>query len=196
MCRWLSMLSLFAWVGLLPSCDRNTEAFVEGEKPRPPDLARIFPESDPSSQRPGLAPPLPPASGRGAAPVQRQNPTRAPAQGSADSISGSITLAPELGAAVPAQAVLFVVARAAGVQAGPPMAVLRIPNPSFPMAFEIGPENVMIPSMRFQGPIDLTARVDGDGNAMTRLPGDLSGGADQTHAPGSSAVRLVLDQKL
>jgi len=193
--RVFGLLSLFAGVGILSSCDRNTEAFVEGEKPRPPDLARIFPESDPAVERPGLAPAMPAAPRRGAAPVQSRDSTQV-AAGGAETISGSVTLAPDLRGAVPAHAVLFVVARAAGVQAGPPLAVLRIPNPSFPMAFEIGPNNVMIPSMRFQGPIDLTARVDGDGNAMTRLPGDLSGKADQTHEPGSSAVRLVLDQKL
>jgi hypothetical protein len=76
------------------------------------------------------------------------------------------------------------------------MAVLRIPNPTFPLKFEIGPQNVMMPSMRFQGDIEITARVDGDGNAMTKLPGDLSGQTGKPETPGATGVRIVLDQKL
>jgi hypothetical protein len=91
---------------------------------------------------------------------------------------------------------LFVIARAAGVRAGPPMAVLRVPSPSFPMEFEIGPANVMIPSMRFQGDIGITARLDSDGNAMTKLPGDLEGATAESHQPGARGVVIVLDQKL
>ena len=195
---WIAALVL-AWVAPLAACDRNTEAFVEGEKPRSPDLARIFPESDPSAKRPGLAPPVPAAPQRGAAPFQPQAP-QPPFQpqpsGGGDTISGIISVAPELQESVPAQGLLFVIARATGVRAGPPMAVLRIPNPSFPLPFEIGPQNVMIPSMRFQGDIDITVRVDGDGNAMSKLPGDLSGQTRKPETPGTTGVRIVLDQKL
>ena len=187
---------LCAWVAPLAACDRNTEAFIEGEKPRSPDLARIFPESDPSVRRPGEAPLMPAAPQRGAAPVRRQAPASVQPSGSGDTISGTISVAPEFRGSVPAQGLLFVIARAAGVRAGPPLAVLRIPNPSFPVEFEIGPQNVMIPSMRFEGDIDITARVDGDGNAMTRLAGDLSGGTTKPHSPRSTGVRIVLDQKL
>lgn len=188
---WLAVL-LCAGVAFLPACDRNTEPFVEGEKPRAPDLARIFPESDPSVPRPGVAPPLPSAPQRGAPPVRRQ----AASSAAAGAISGTISVAPEVQGSQPAQGLLFVIARAAGVRAGPPMAVLRIPNPSFPLEFEIGPENVMIPSMRFEGEIDITARLDGDGNAMTRQPGDLSGSSVKPHGPGTTGVRIALDQKL
>ncbi len=76
------------------------------------------------------------------------------------------------------------------------MAVIRIPSPSFPLQFEIGPQNVMIPSMRFQGEIEITARVDGDGNAMTKLRGDLSGQTGTPESPGATGVRIVLDRKL
>ena len=191
---------------LLPTaaCDRNTEAFVAGEKPRSPDLARIFPESDPSAARPGGgAPSMPSASGRGnilppaPEPVQQaQAPAQAQSFGGGDTITGTITLALPLQGSVPSGALLFVIARGAGVTGGPPMAVLRVANPQFPLAFEIGPKNVMIPRMRFEGEIDITARVDGDGNAMTKLPGDLSGQTQKPERPGATGVTIVLDQKL
>lgn len=201
----LAILTLLVPVGLalLAGCDRNTEDFVEGEKPRSPDLARIFPEQDPSASPPGTAPQMPAAPSRGAPPVRAQAPSpgAASASGSAstasgDTISGTISVAPELAGSLPAQGMLFVIARAAGVSAGPPMAVLRIPSPHFPLAFEIGPANVMIPSMRFQGDIQITARLDGDGNAMTRAPGDVSGATREPHRPGAKDVSIVLDEQL
>ncbi len=199
----LMVVSSFA---LTVACDRNTEAFVEGEKPRAPDLARIFPESEGAG--PGLAPPnsvpdsaprgaqrgnLPPSRAevpqRGAPPVVAQAPSEAA------TISGTISVDSSLAGDVPSQGMLFVIARPFGVNAGPPMAVLRVPSPSFPLRFEIGPDNVMIPSMRFEGNIGISARLDGDGNAMTKLPGDLSGATTQPLQPGAADVEIVLDQK-
>lgn len=75
------------------------------------------------------------------------------------------------------------------------MAVLRIPNPDFPLAFSIGPENVMIPSMQFAGAISLSARLDEDGNAMTRGAGDLSSGVKEPLSPGASGVQIVLSER-
>ncbi len=181
------------------ACDRNTEAFVEGEKPRAPDLARIFPQSDPSEAGRGVESPLP------AAPQRGVPPSVAPLAGSGSSlgsgsremnISGTIRVSGALEGSVPAQGMLFVIARPAGVTAGPPLAVLRIPAPRFPVAFEIGPANVMIPSMRFQGDIGITVRLDSDGNAMTKLPGDLEGTSKDFHQPGASGVEIVLETRL
>lgn len=185
------------------ACDRNTEDLVEGEKPRAPDLARIFPESDGGS--PGGAPAMPGMQRGNVPPARAETPQRgapaAQASGasvgtSGETISGTISVAPALAGSVASDAMLFVIARPFGVQAGPPMAVLRIPSPRFPVAFEIGPDNVMIPSMRFEGNIGISVRLDGDGNAMTRLPGDLSGATPAPLQPGASDVSIVLDQKL
>jgi hypothetical protein len=54
----------------------------------------------------------------------------------------------------------------------------------------------MIPTLQFEGEIKLTARLDSDGNAMTKLPGDLVGAVAAPLVPGASGVVLVLDQKL
>jgi hypothetical protein len=186
-------ISLLASLGLLlgvsAGCDRNTEEFVEGEEPRAPDLARIFPESDGSAERPDqIAMPAPAAPARGAPPVQ--------AAESDASITGTIALSPGLAGSAPAGAMLFVIARPAGVGVGPPLAVQRIPAPRFPVEFEVGPDDVMIPTMRFEGEIDLAVRLDSDGNAMTKQPGDLSGAASAPLRPGASGVAIILDAKL
>ena len=176
-------------------CDRNTEPFVEGEKPRPPDLARIFPDADASAQR-DVRPSEPgPAAGvRGGIPAGGGSDARSSGATSAP-IRGTIALAPEMGSPA-ADALLFVIARSAGISVGPPLAVLRIESPRFPIAFEIGPANVMVPSMRFEGDIEISARLDSDGNATTKLPGDLVGTTRAAHRPGDTSVALTLDRKL
>ena len=95
----------------------------------------------------------------------------------------------------PDQGVLFVIARPQGASGGPPLAVLRIPNPEFPLAFSIGPENVMIPTMQFAGAISLSARLDADGNAMTRGPGDISSVVVDGLEPGAAGVELALSER-
>jgi cytochrome c-type biogenesis protein CcmH len=109
-------------------------------------------------------------------------------------IEGTLELAPDLAGRVPPGAVLFVIARTAPV--GPPLAVLRIPNPSFPHPFSIGPDDRMIETMPFAGDIRISVRVDGDGNVMTRNPGDLQGGSDVPNAPGDRGVTLLIDKVL
>ena len=87
---------------------------------------------------------------------------------------------------------LFIIARARGVKRGPPMAVLRVSTPGFPLDFEIGPEQVMIPGMRFEGPIHLTARLDADGDAMTNEEGDPQTREPLEVVPGSTGVEILL----
>ena len=54
----------------------------------------------------------------------------------------------------------------------------------------------MIQGMPFTGPFQLTARVDADGNAATRNPGDLQGQSRERVPPGARDVELVIDQVL
>ena len=77
-----------------------------------------------------------------------------------------------------------------------PLAVVRIAEPSFPLAFSIGPDDRMIAARPFAGEIRITARVDADGNATSRSPGDLQGEAEGSHAPGATDVEVVIDQVL
>lgn len=116
----------------------------------------------------------------------------APSPAAGEPVSGVVEL--EEGAEVPAGAVLFVTVRpAAAGGKGPPLAVERRADPSFPHAFDIGPEDRMIASMPWSGPVDVEARLDLDGNAMTRSPGDLTSGPGASNVTlGSADVTLVL----
>lgn len=172
---------------LLAACNRNLEPYDPAEQPRQPDLSRIFPAGAEGAavvqEAPGQMPPPP---GMDAAP--------APAAASGAPIRGTLRLAPGLEASQPRGAVLFLIAR--GEAPGPPIAVKRIEAPSFPLAFELGPDDRMLQAVPFAGPLRLTARLDGDGNATSRSPGDLQGDLPGAVSPGATGVELVLDERI
>jgi hypothetical protein len=178
----------------LVACDRNVEPYQPGEQPSEPDLARIFPGppggSGPAADVAGNSG----QAGRGAVPPSRAEGSAAAGSSGGAPIAGRIELAVEP-ASDSADAVLFIIARRQGAQGGPPLAVLRIADPKFPLDFSIGPENVMIPSMRFEGAISLSARLDADGNAMTRGEGDISSAVEEPIAPGATGVTLRLAER-
>lgn len=177
-------------------CDRNIEPYDPDEPVAQPDLSKIFPEAAERTAEgaPGgvmggpMAAPGGPQAGsgpRGAAPA---------AASAGAPLSGTVRLSPGLEGRVPPNATLFLIARTA--DAGPPTAVVRVPVPRFPFSFTIGPDDRMIAAMPFEGPFRLTARVDADGNAMSRNPGDLQGAADGEYAPGASGVDILVDEVL
>ena len=110
-------------------------------------------------------------------------------------ISGKITLDTKLRVTIDPNAALFIIARPAGGGAGPPLAVKKIDNPTFPLSYSLGQENVMMQGTAFAGKINITVRLDKDGNAMTREAGNLLG--DYRKNPvdvGSQNVDIVLDR--
>ena len=167
------------------ACDRNVGPFDPDEEPREPDLSRIFPEGAKQAAAPQIPrvprEPLP----RGTAPA---------ADGPGDPVQGTVRVAPELAEGMPSGAVLFIIARRG--DSGPPLAVKRVFDPSFPLDFTLGPEDRMIQAMPFAGPFQITARLDGDGNAMSRTPGDLSGAAPAPVTPGTTGIDVLIDQRL
>ncbi|MDD9802589.1 MAG: hypothetical protein OXU53_08560 [Deltaproteobacteria bacterium] len=176
-------------------CDRNVEPFAD-DAVEEPDLSKIFPEA--AGGEAELPPVMPPpgaglgarggAPGAGAAGAGVGNP---PAAGV---LRGVVRLAPGLEGRAPPGAVLFVIARNAA--AGPPTAVLRLPQPRFPLRWEIGPAQRMIQGTPFAGPFALSARLDSDGNATTRGAGDLQGRAPGEHFPGAAGIEIVLGEAL
>ncbi len=183
---------LVAFAALTIHCDRQIEPFDPSEDPAPPDLSRIYPDgAKPAAGPAGGGMPSPrAAAGRDASPPAAQ-PVRS---GSGATLSGIVEIDDALYPGRPVDSMLFIIARSQA--SGPPLAVLAVPTPSFPHAFEIGQAQLMTPTQRFAGKIHLSARLDSDGDAMTKLSGDLVGEIANPLVPGSSGVVLVLDQKL
>ncbi|MEO2167176.1 MAG: hypothetical protein ABGY42_03475 [bacterium] len=177
----------------LIACDRNIESYQPGEEPSQPDLALIFPGPPVAPGEAGVANANSGLPDRTALPPSRAEGSEVASVRGAAPIRGRIEMASNL--TRPDSGVLFIIARPQGIAGGPPLAVLRIPNPEFPLQFSIGPENVMIPSMRFEGAISLSARLDADGNAMTRGSGDISSRVQEPLAPGATGITLVLTEQ-
>lgn len=147
-------------------CDRRLEPYVPPEE-EPPPLERPL-------RIPGFEAPSP-----------RATPPAAVASG--ESIRGSVRLAS--GLATPGVGVLFVIARAPG--GGPPLAVKRFAA-TLPVDFEIGPGDVMIQGRPFVAPIHLSARLDRDGDPLTRDADDLVAATVGPLATGATGVVLEL----
>jgi len=122
----------------------------------------------------------------------------APAAGApaaAASIRGSVDIDPALAAGIPADAVLYVSARAAS---GPrvPFAALRLKAGGWPVAFELGDAQAMDPSrpLSSAGELVIEARISRSGDAMRRS-GDEYGVSAPVRA-GSRGVAVRIDQKV
>ncbi|MEE8557935.1 MAG: hypothetical protein V3T14_08630 [Myxococcota bacterium] len=159
------LLCALATLGL--ACDRRVAPYV------PPEEEPAF--LDGPIRIPGLlnAPAEPEPARMGRSPV---------------AIRGTIQLAP--GTKPPGGATLFVIARSLG--GGPPVAVRKLPPGPFPIPFELGPEDAMMPGRPLTGPVRLVARLDADGDPMTRQSEDLVGEVpDPVQVPGAP-VAIVL----
>ena len=109
-------------------------------------------------------------------------------------IRGEIDVAPELKAKVTAQHVIFVSARRSG-GGGPPLAAKRLAMSDFPIGFQLSKDDAMVQGgPPFEGELEVTVRIDGDGDAMTRQPGDLVWKAPAT--VGGPALEVLVAEAL
>jgi len=127
-------------------------------------------------------------------------PSAAPEKGSASpsssaQISGKITIDAKLKGSIDPNAALFIIARPATGGAAPPLAVKMIDRPTFPVDYTLSQENVMMQGTPFTGKINLTVRLDKDGNPVTRTPGDMTGEYKKNPVEvGTKNVDVVIDQ--
>ncbi len=113
-----------------------------------------------------------------------------PPAGKGKRVAGVLDIDPLLAAEVSPGAIVFITVREAGFGAGPPLAAKRLVAPSFPLRFEIGQADSMT-GEELPKELLLEARIDSDGDPMTRSPNDPKARLDDVKA-GATAVRLVL----
>jgi hypothetical protein len=94
------------------------------------------------------------------------------------------------GVTVPANAILFVIAREAGFETGPPIAVKRVAAVNFPITVTLSEKDSMA-GESLPGLIRIDARIDSDGDAMSKNPKDPAASEDNVR-PGGGQVLLVL----
>ena len=106
-------------------------------------------------------------------------------------ISGTVEVAPDLAAQVPANATLYLIVRIAGREGGAPLAVQRHSSPSFPLEFVVSENDSMVPNTPLVGELTISARIDLDGNAATSTAGDLTGEVGPVQAGNTGVVLLI-----
>lgn len=170
-----------ALVALVPGCNKKNEG------PRPATLGATGEAgATGAAGSTAAAAPVPgPGSGAPAA-----------AASSSGTIVGKITLAAARKADVTPNDVVYLVARRVAdnpTARGSLVAVKRFSASSFPIEFTLGAADMMFKNGAFEGELTLAARVDKDGDPMTRRKGDVFGTVDRAKV-GSTNVEIKLDQ--
>lgn len=188
--RGLAAFRLGKWEDAARSWERAVEQRPDGEQVLRPLIARAqtalengeppptqaHPPSqhaDPHGAQAGLPPGHPPtgsAAPHAAAPAMAATGGSAPTPG-AKAISGRLELPAELASKYGKGTLVFIFARNAGAAGGPPAAVKRLTVDAFPLEFTLGEGDTMM-GLPFPDRVDLEARIDADGNAMTRDPSE------------------------
>ena len=94
------------------------------------------------------------------------------------------------GVKVPNGTLVFVSARPLS-DGGPPLAVARFPYAQSPFRFSLTSANKMLADAKFEGMVELTIRIDQDGDPLSRTPGDIYG--QSTVRVGAQNVRVRLE---
>ncbi|HEX9985034.1 MAG TPA: tetratricopeptide repeat protein [Thermoanaerobaculia bacterium] len=196
--------NLDAWVALAwlrtqqGQSDAAAAAIAEAIKTHPEQKARLdqvlvemrkaaAAQAQTAEQQPGgnqLPPDHPPlGTPTGGAPAVSPAPAAGP------SIKVTIQLDPSARARVAAGGVVYLIARAAGVSAGPPVAVKRIPASSLPLTVDLSSADSMM-GQPLPARVRIEARLDNDGDAASRNPTDPIAVQDGV-APGAT-VTLAL----
>lgn len=175
-----------AWVFVLASASTLlTGAAGCSKKDSAPRAAGLSPTPVP----PGTPPP---ASAPSAAPAPAPGGGAAGAQ----TITGMITLAPARKADVTPTDVVYLVARRVADNPGARgslVAVKRFTASSFPIEFSLSQADMMFKNGAFEGDLTLAARVDKDGDPITRKKGDVFGTVDRVKV-GATGVEVKLTE--
>ncbi|KAJ8904907.1 hypothetical protein NDN08_001421 [Rhodosorus marinus] len=105
------------------------------------------------------------------------------------------TVSAKKGVSVPDDGTVFVILRRAGEAKGFPVAVKKYSKPILPLDFEIGPENTMVLSDGgFPAVVDLTIRLDSDGDPLTKQAEDLIATRKNVSVASASMLNLVFEK--
>ena len=112
-------------------------------------------------------------------------------------ISGVITVDNRLADKLSKTDTLYIIAYNADRPkgSGPPLAAKRIASPRFPLVYTIGPEDLIAEGSIFSGRINISARIDKDGDAGPIQPGDLEGRYKKNPtSTGEKGVDIMIDR--
>jgi hypothetical protein len=111
-------------------------------------------------------------------------------------LEGTISVSDELAGGVPEGASLFLMGRPAGHGGkGPPVLVKKIHPVKLPAAFRLTGADTMMARGQMPDSYHLSVRLDQDGDAISKTPGDLEGELSDVKR-GTSGIVLKLTKAL
>ena len=117
------------------------------------------------------------------------------------SLSGQISLNAQLKDKVKVGSTLYIIVRRDEGEGkkGMMIAAKKIPvtGPDmFPHSYTITGRDVMMAGTALAGNVRVSARVDQDGDALSKQPGDVTGAAPKAAKVGEKAVNVALDSSI
>ncbi|MGK0360503.1 MAG: hypothetical protein ACI9U2_002816 [Bradymonadia bacterium] len=137
------------------------------------------------------------------APHAGSQPAAAAAGGTAEvsgALAGTIALSAALKSDVKPGSVLFIIVRRDEGEGkrGMMIAAKKLPVPNadiFPLKYIVTGRDVMMAGTKLFGPVKVEARIDNDGDALSKNPGDITGGPIGVKT-GAKDANFELKQKL
>ena len=109
-------------------------------------------------------------------------------------LSGTVTIASALRRKAPRDnTVMFIIARNRG---GVPVAMQRIVNPQFPVKFTFGPEDLIMPDVPADTPLEIEVEMNTHGRLGQPQRGDLEGRHPSPVFPGDWRIHIVVDRQI
>ena len=109
-------------------------------------------------------------------------------------LSGTVTIASALQRKAPRDnAVMFIIAKNLG---GVPVAMQRIVNPQFPVKFNLGPDDLLVPQLPSDTPLDVEVEMNTHGEVGRPQRGDLAGRHPNPAHPGDRRLHIVVDRQI
>jgi hypothetical protein len=106
-------------------------------------------------------------------------------------LTGVIKVDGKVKSKIAAGDVVFVVARkyeAGATGPGTPLAVQKLTVDKFPLKFSLDSRDSMLAGTKLEGKVVVTVRVDKDGDAITKNPGDVTGQSKPVEPPKKDVV--------
>jgi tetratricopeptide (TPR) repeat protein len=186
-----------AWADTIQSKDAEAQKAIDEAAKRHPDqkdrlatlLTRMRQDQKATAAKLPANHPAVPAPGETAtAPAEAAaTPPAAPPAAGGGSVKVTLQLAP--GKALPPNAVIWLMARDAGVAAGPPLAVKRVALGAFPITVDFGAADSMM-GQPLPAKMRIDARVDSHGNPMVHDPNDPAAAQDGVASGGTVTLTL------
>ncbi len=165
----------------IPSGTENAPGFSEG----PQEQKQVMAEAQKMGAAPSAQPSVPKESPHGKGPI---------ADPSATIVDGTLELGAEQKKMDFKGWTIYVLVRLVDRPA-PPLAVTRIPAGNFPVSYLLTNANLMAAEPAKPGDkILIEARLDKDGDPITKDPGDVYGFALKPISVGDHGVKVILDQ--